>query len=299
MHELLNDLRACALRHSTGTGSAVPIPRLGIHVAHATTTPTPALYQPMVVLVLQGAKRVMIGDRILRYDPASYFVASLDLPATGCVIEASAAEPYVALSLTLDGDGLTQLLAEMPDQPITDTSGFAVSAVTPTLLNACARLLALLDSPHDIPVLAPMLEREIHYRLLQGPQGGLLRQAARLDSRLSQIREAIGWIRVHYDQPMRIEALAGLAGMSLASFHRHFRAATAMSPLQYQKTLRLQEARRLLIANPDAARAGYAVGYESASQFSREYTRMFGAPPARDAVRLRESDPADDLARAA
>jgi AraC-like DNA-binding protein len=244
----------------------------------------------MLIVVLQGAKQLIIGDRVLRYDTASYFVASLDLPVTGCVIEASPTEPYVALSLALDCDALAGLLAELPDGPTADPTGFAVSAVTPELLDACSRLLKLLDTPEDIPVLAPMLEREIHYRLLQGPQGGLLRQAARADSRLSQVRQAIGWLRSHYQRPIRIEALADLAGMSPASFHRHFRAATAMSPLQYQKSLRLQEARRLLIANADAGRAGYAVGYESASQFSREYTRMFGAPPSRDAVRLRTSE---------
>jgi len=136
-------------------------------------------------------------------------------------------------------------------------------------------------------VLAPMIEREILYRLLQGPQGGALRQIAHADSRLGQVRRAIGWIRNHFDQPLRVEALATLAGMSTASFHRHFKAATAMSPLQFQKNIRLQEARRLLVTKQDAARVGYAVGYESASQFSREYARQFGLPPARDAVRLR------------
>ena len=148
-------------------------------------------------------------------------------------------------------------------------------------------MLALLDAPGDIPVLAPLIEREILYRLLQGPQGPVLRQIATGDSRLSRVRRAVEQIRSCYDQPLRIEDLASLAGMSPASFHRHFKAATAMSPLQFQKTLRLQHARSLLIASPDVSRAGYAVGYESASQFSREYARQFGAPPARDAVRLR------------
>jgi transcriptional regulator GlxA family with amidase domain len=159
--------------------------------------------------------------------------------------------------------------------------------VTPQLLDPWLRFLSLLDAPQDIPVIAPLLEREILYRLLQGPHGGVLRQIARADSRLCQVRNALAWIRTHYDQALRIGDLARMAGMSAASFHRHFKAATAMSPLQYQKSLRLQHARRLLIANEDAARAGYAVGYESASQFSREYARLFGAPPARDAVRLR------------
>ncbi|MDB5468112.1 MAG: transcriptional regulator, partial [Phenylobacterium sp.] len=155
------------------------------------------------------------------------------------------------------------------------------------LVDAWLRLLSLLDRPRDIRVLAPMLEREILYRLLQGPQAEVLRQVARADSRLSRVRRAIAWIRAHYDQQLRIAALAELAGMSPASLHRHFKAVTAMSPLQFQKSLRLQHARRLLMADQDAARAGYAVGYESASQFSREYARLFGAPPTRDAMRLR------------
>jgi transcriptional regulator GlxA family with amidase domain len=166
-------------------------------------------------------------------------------------------------------------------------SSFGVGAVTPDLLDAWLRLLRLLDAPADVPVLAPLFEREILYRLLQGPQGAVLRQIALADSRLSQIRRAIAWIRDNFDRPMRVEALAEISGMSAASFHRHFKSATAMSPLQYQKTLRLQQARRLLIANQDASQAGFAVGYESASQFSREYARLFGSPPMRDAVRLR------------
>jgi transcriptional regulator GlxA family with amidase domain len=179
------------------------------------------------------------------------------------------------------------LIPDVPGPTVAETAAFGVSPVTLPLLDPWLRLLALLDAPADIPVLAPLFEREILYRLLQGPQGGVLRQIALADGRLSQIRRAIMWIRAHYDEPLRIEALAEIAGMSGASFHRHFRAATAMSPLQYQKHLRLQQARRLLIANQDASQAGYAVGYESASQFSREYARAFGASPARDAMRLR------------
>jgi AraC-like DNA-binding protein len=206
-------------------------------------------------------------------------------------VEASPDRPYVALSLALDRDTLASLLPEVPARPATGPAmpitGFGVSPVTPALIDAWHRLVALLDAPEDIKVLAPMLEREILYRLLQGPQGCVLRQVATADSRLSQLRRAIGWIREHYDQPLRVDHLSALAGMSTASFHRHFKSATTLSPLQYQKILRLQQARRLLIASRDASQAGYAVGYESASQFSREYARLFGCPPARDAVRLR------------
>ncbi len=241
----------------------------------------------MLGLVLQGAKEIQIGDRRLRYDTASYFIAAVDLPVSGCIVEASADRPYLSVSMALYRDALAAMLAEIDCPADERSAGFAVSPVTRQLLDSWQRVLGLLDTPEDIPVLAPMLEREIIYRLLRGPQGGVLRQAASVDSRLAKVRIAIGWVREHFDQPLRVKALADMAGMSLASFHRHFKAVTAMSPLQYQKSLRLQHARQLLIARTDAARAAYSVGYESASQFSREYARMFGAPPTRDAERLR------------
>jgi AraC-like DNA-binding protein len=240
----------------------------------------------MLCLVLQGAKEVMIGDRRLRYDPATCFIASLALPVSGRIARASRDEPYMSATLALDRKTVADLLADVPSNGNAGGAGFGVSPVTPTLLDAWSRFLQLLDAPQDIPVLAPLIEREILYRLLAGPQGDTLRQIVGADARLNQIQLAITWIRAHFDESMRIDRLARLAGMSPASFHRHFKAVTAMSPLQYQKNLRLQHARRLLISNEDAARAAYAVGYESASQFSREYARLFGAPPARDALRL-------------
>ncbi|CAM5761685.1 AraC family transcriptional regulator [Labrys miyagiensis] len=244
----------------------------------------------MICMVLRGAKQVLIGDRVLRYGPASCFVASLELPATGCVIEAAREEPYVVASLTLDRGILTSLLADLPPSPATGPlAGFGVAPITTELLDAWDHLLALLDAPDDIPFLAPSREREVLYRLLRGAHGPMLRQVGREDSRLSQVRRAIDWIRRNYDQTLRTEALAEIAGMSVPTFHRHFKVATAMSPLQYQKTLRLQAARRLLTTSTDATRTAYAVGYESASQFSREYARLFGAPPARDAERLRRA----------
>ena len=287
MQRLLDRMLAIAERHSHAANVGTVLPRVALHTGHKTPRPTPAVYEPAIVLVLRGAKQVTIGDRVLRYDPASYFLATVALPASGWVIEATPAQPYMAVSLRLDRSALAALILEMPQAVEGETSGFAVSAVTPGLLDAWSRLLALLDCPADAAVLAPMHEREVLYRLLQGPQGGALRQIARADSRLNQVRHAIGWIRDHYDRPLRTPELARLAGMSPASFHRHFKAATAMSPLNYQKTLRLQEARRLLAASTDAALAGHRVGYESASHFSREYARMFGAPPGRDAERLR------------
>ncbi len=272
-----------------------PIPRVTIAMALEPTPPKPGIFEPMLCLVLQGAKEVTIGDRKLRYDPACCFIASLDLPASGRIVQASRDNPYMSVTLALDRKGLAELLPDVPPRIGTDSAGFAVSPVTPSLIDAWSRFLELLDAPHDIPVLAPLIEREIHYRLLAGPQGNVLRQIVGADARLGQVHQAITWIRAHYAAPMRIDRLAKLAGMSAASFHRHFKSVTAMSPLQYQKHLRLQHARRLLFTSEDAARAGYAVGYESASQFSREYARLFGAPPARDALRLRrDADALDD-----
>ena len=299
MHEHIERLRAQASRHAGQGTVETAIPGVAITLARKTTQPAVGVFQPRFCLVLQGAKEVTIGERRMRYDTNHYFIASLEVPATGCIIEASANHPYIGLSMGLDPELLAALISDTPASTDVETSSFAVSPVTTQLLDPWVRLLALLDAPQEIAVLAPMIEREILYRLLQGPQGPVLRQIARSDSRLGQVRRAIAWIREHYDQPLRIETLAELAGMSAASFHRHFKAATAMSPLQYQKCLRLQQARRLLIANQDATRAGYAVGYESASQFSREYARLFGLPPARDAVRLRsDTGGLDDVASA-
>lgn len=297
MQELLDRMCSRVLRHTDGMRLETPVPRVGLGVSHARSMPVMTLYEPMVCLVLQGAKQVLIGDRLLRYDAASCFVVSLDLPATGCVIEADADRPYVTAALSLDRGALAALLADLaPVATAEPVSGFGVAPVTRELLEAWDHLLALLDAPDDVPFLAASREREVLYRLLQSAHGPMLRQIGRAESRLSQVRRAIDWIQRNFDQTLRTEMLADIAGMSVPSFHRHFKAATAMSPLQYQKTLRLQAARRLLATNADAARTAYAVGYESASQFSREYSRLFGIPPARDAVRLR--DGMTDISRA-
>jgi AraC-like DNA-binding protein len=287
MQKQLDDLLALTLRHARDGVSPTPIPRVIVNVGYEARPASFSVYQPMHCIVLQGVKEVAIGEQLLRYDPACYFISSMDLPASGRVVQASRDVPYVGVALGLDWERIAALIPDVPSPAASDTAAFGVSAVTPQLLDPWLRLLKLLDAPEDIPALAPLFEREILYRLLQGPQGNVLRQIALADGRLSQIRRAIAWIRDHYDEPLRVETLADMAGMSAASFHRHFKTATAMSPLQYQKNLRLQQARRLLIANSDAAQAAYAVGYESASQFSREYARAFGASPARDASRLR------------
>lgn len=287
MQQQLSIMCTMAERHAGASGRAEVFPGMSLFVARSVTCPTSTLYQPMFCLVLQGAKQVMIGDRMVRYDPASYFITSLELPVSGQIVDASDQSPYVCVSLALNRELIATLIPDVPVEAEGRTAGFGVSPVTPHLLDPWLRLLHLLETPEDLPVLAPMIEREILYRLLCGPQGGVLRQIARDDSRLSHVRQAINWIRSHFDEPLRVEALAEIARMSPATFHRHFRAATAMSPLQYQKMLRLQEARRLMVVNADSARTAYTVGYESASQFSREYARMFGAPPSQDAMRLR------------
>ena len=288
MKQLLDTMARRVLRHTDGIRTETPVPRVGIAAMTAPTAPACVLYEPAVCVILQGAKQVTIGDKVLRYDTASCFIVSLDLPASGQVVEASAEKPYLTASLGIDREVLAELMPLVPASPATSVApGFAVAPVDEALLSAWDNLLELLDRPEDAPVLAPLREREVLYRLLQGSGGEMLRQLVRGDSRLAQVRRAIRWIHGHYREPVRIEALADIAGMSVPSFHRQFKAATAMSPIQFQKMLRLQAARRLLATQAEASRAAYAVGYESASQFSREYARMFGLPPSRDAERLR------------
>lgn len=285
MSEVLKELLEIAGRHAHGRRTKTAIPRVLISRSEAPTPPLPGVCEPAALFVLQGVKSVLIGDRALRYDPASYFIYALETPATGQIIEASTVRPYLAIGYTIDVQAVTALLVE--HEPAIGGDGFTTYPVNDDLLDAWRRMMRLLDRPVEIPVLAAMLEREIIFRLLQGPQGEKLRLLARADGRLSQIRRAIGWIRAHYQQPIQVGHLAELAHMSNAAFHRHFKAATAMSPIQYQKQIRLLEARNLLIAKPgSAARVAFAVGYESASQFGREYARQFGASPARDAARF-------------
>jgi len=289
MDDYLVELRGLLLRHARGQRTETLIPRVSFSRGHAITGPFSGLYEPMLCLVVQGAKSVIIGDRVLNYDPGNCFATSIEVPATGRIVEASADKPYLAISLVFEPGLVADLLKYLPSTAEdASQAGFAVGPVSLDLLEAWTRMIRLVEHPGDIPVLAPMIEREILYRLMQGPQAGVLRQIARSDSRLSQIRCALAWIRAHFDQPLPVEHVAEVAGMSLSTFHRHFKAATAMSPLQYQKMIRLQQARRLLvIENHEATQVAYSVGYESPSQFTREYARQFGSPPARDAARLR------------
>jgi AraC-like DNA-binding protein len=272
---------------------ATAIPRLFLIRSSRPTDEIHAVHEPAVCLVAQGRKQVMVGQSVYVYDPAKYLVVSVDVPLVGQILEASADAPYLCLRLDLDPAAIGAL---MLDAKVAGADGeqpgpaLSLSSVTFELLDSAIRLVRLLAVPRDIPILAPLAEREILYRLLSGDQTSKLRQIAFAESKLQQINRAIGWIKRNFREPFSIDALASEARMSPSTLHEHFKAVTSMSPLQYQKQLRLQEARRLILSQSiDAAMAGHSVGYESPSQFSREYKRTFGAPPARDAARLRAS----------
>jgi AraC-like DNA-binding protein len=233
---------------------------------------------------------VLLGDDTYVFDAHHFLLTSVDLPTVVQILHASREQPYLSLLVQLDPREMAQLMADShlppPAQPA--SRGMAIGAVTVPLLSACHRLLDLLAAPQDIPILAPLIQREILYRLLVGEQGARLRQIAAAGSPSQQIAQAIEWLKRHYTRPLRIEDLAAHTHMSPSTFHQHFRALTAMSPLQYQKWLRLHEARRLMLMERlDATTAALQVGYASPSQFSREYRRVFGAPPLRDITSLR------------
>jgi AraC-like DNA-binding protein len=257
----------------------------------APTPPTSSLYEPSICVIAQGVKRVLLGDDTYVLDAHHFLITSVDLPTVVQVLQASRAQPYLSFVWKLDQRAMAQLLVDShlpPPRAQHSSRGMATGAVTVSLLSACQRLLDLLAAPQDIPILAPLIQREILYRLLVGEQGARLRQIASVGSQSHQIAQAIAWLKRHYTLPLRIEDLAAQAHMSPSTFHQHFRALTAMSPLQYQKWLRLHEARRLMLTERlDATTAALQVGYASPSQFSREYRRVFGAPPLRDITSLR------------
>jgi len=288
MEEQLAELRALAAKaqnRMTETG----IPRVAMVQGKIPEHELAAVYDPMVNLILRGSKSMTVGDQTLHYCPANYFVMSVDLPAVGTVWPAASGEPYLAVALTLQPAVIAALLADLPKlaEPEKAGSGFSVAAVTPPLMDAWVRMLRLMNHPDDIPALAPAYEREILYRVLQGSQGRMLREIARPDSAMARVSLAIQWIRRDFAEPLRIEALAERAAMSESAFHRHFKAVTSLSPLQYQKRIRLLQARTLLVVGgKSVTSAALEVGYESATQFSREYARAFGLPPARDSERL-------------
>ncbi|MBE0598990.1 MAG: AraC family transcriptional regulator [Desulfuromonadales bacterium] len=268
------------------------IPALSVHRWEGPTEPASYMLGPSVCLIGQGAKRVMLEEDVYPYDAYHFLVTSVDLPVVAQITEASREKPYLGLTLVLDQREIAQLMVDnnLPAPRVQPAGrGMAVSEISLPLLNAFLRLIDLLDAPEDIPILAPLVQQEILYRLLAGEQGAHLRQIGAAGSQSQQIARAIDWLKGNFNRPLRIDDLADFARMSTSTFHHHFRSLTAMSPLQYQKWLRLHEARRLMLTEHlDAATAGFEVGYESPSQFSREYSRMFGAPPLRDITGLRQ-----------
>jgi len=272
----------------------LPVDGLFLSRTDRVTAPTPLLTGPVVALVAQGAKCAVLGDRTYDYRAGQYLVVSVDLPVTGNYTQAGPAAPFLGVGLALEPSAITDLLLETENGGRATRGaahpGIAVSDASAELLDATVRMMRLLDHPADAPVLAPMIKKEILWRLVTGPQGAMVRQIGLADSSLTHVGRAIRWIREHHAETLRIERLAELARMSPTSFHRHFRTVTAMTPVQYQKRIRLHEARLLLVDRThDVATVGYLVGYESTSQFSREYRRQFGVPPRRDAERLRRS----------
>ncbi len=281
----LRRLAAGAENRRTETG----IPRVAMVRGKIPDHLLAAVYDPMINLILTGSKTMTVGDQTLRYDPATYFVMSVDLPAVGSIHPSEAGEPYLAVSLTLEPTIVANLIADLlkPAGGGGYSPGFSVAPVTPDLLDAWVRMLRLMGQPDDIAALASVYEREILFRTLQGPLGWMLRDIATPDTALSRIGVVIRWIRENHSLPLRIEMLAEMAALSVSAFHRHFKAVTALSPLQYQKHVRLLHARSLLLAGEgNATSIAFRVGYESPNQFSREYSRQFGFPPSKDSARL-------------
>ncbi|TYS13512.1 AraC family transcriptional regulator [Rossellomorea vietnamensis] len=278
----------------TGRDGAVAtaIPSLSFIRFSEVTGPVYGVYKPSLCIIVQGRKEVLLAQESYLYGPANYLVASVNLPIVGQVTEASPEVPYLALKLEFTPSEILEVLREYQmgvEKKESAKRGMYVSNLETSLLDAVARLARLLDTPKDIKVLAPLIRKEIIYRVLQGENGGLLKQIALEGSSTYQISDVIQHIMNNYAKSFKIEELAEIANMSVSSLHRHFKEVTAMSPIQFQKQLRLQEARSLLLSqSADAAEVGFRVGYESPSQFSREYSRMFGLPPIEDIKRTRD-----------
>jgi AraC-like DNA-binding protein len=289
LHELVELVRRHLGETSPEGVGPMTLPGLQIIASTVVTEAQQLVYEPMLCLILEGAKTTTLGAETHPYRAGQYLVVSADLPVSGKVIAA----PYLAVGVPLDPAVIAELLIEtegaLPETP--PVRALAVSEMDDDLIDVVIRLVRLLDRPHEAAVLAPLIRRELMWRLLNGERAEMMRQIGASGGRLDQVRRAIRWLRRHYAEPMRIGQLAEVAGMSETSLHRHFKAVTAMSPLQYQKQVRLQEARNLLLSRGrDMAGIGFEVGYDSPSQFSREYARLFGRPPGRDLERLR-ADP--------
>ncbi|MGC5561659.1 AraC family transcriptional regulator [Streptomyces sp. FR-108] len=257
--------------------------------------PAPSMSGTVLAVIAQGAKRLALGDRVYEYGAGQYLVASVDLPVTGQFLRVEPERPALGFGLMLEPSDVAELLLRAgpwgnPRSDAGAPSALAVSDASPALLDAVVRMVRLLEEPRDRAVLAPLVKREILWRVITGEQGATVRQLGLADSRLSHVSRAVGWIREHYAEPFRVEDVARMSGMSVSAFYRNFQAVTAMSPIQFQKQIRLQEARLLLATHPgEVTGVGRRVGYDNPSQFSREYRRQFGAPPSQDAIRLRDA----------
>ena len=286
----LMEFRALVDRHAQGGVTPTAIP--GVLVSRMTDggSPDESTTGTVLALVAQGTKRMSVGGAIHDYGPGQYLVASVDLPVSGQFTDATMEHPALGFGLELRAEVVAELMLNVaarefmrPARGEASPSAIAVGQASERLLDAAIRMLRLLDTPRDIPALAPLIERELLWLVMSGEQGATVRQLGLADSSLSRVRHVVRWIREHFAESLRIEELATLARMSQSAFHRSFHSVTAMSPIQYQKTIRLQEARLRLFARPgDVAATAYAVGYESPSQFSREYRRQFGVAPSQD-----------------
>lgn len=291
-HELTVDLASKVARHiGSSEKLATAIPRLTLHRRTAPTAGCPVTYEPSVIVIPQGRKQVQIGGETLTYDSSRYLLTSVDLPTVARVVEANEQKPCLAVNLKLDISIVREFLSQEEFHTLDlppDSPAMSTGQLTAEFLSAWCRLLDLLSTPGDIPFLSGLIEREIIYRILRGAEGARLRAIATLGDQSHRTAKAIAWIKANYAKPLRVEELAQVAGMAVSTLHHHFRALTAMSPLQYQKQIRLQAARaRMLADDVDAASAAFEVGYESASQFNREYSRLFGQPPVRDVRTIR------------
>jgi AraC-like DNA-binding protein len=293
----LSELRTLIERHAREDTAATAIPGVLIARRDASGTQDEPTTGTILAVIARGAKRLSVGGAVHDYGPGQYLVASVDLPVAGQFTDATPENPALGFGLELRAEVIAELMltgaaADFPRPARGEGAppAIAVGTADEYLLDAAVRMLRLLDHPRDIPVLAPMIEREILWRIMSGDQGATVRQLGLADSSLSRVRHVVGRIRERYADSLRVDELAQQARMSPSAFHRAFHAVTAMSPIQYQKSIRLQEARLRLLANPgDVASAAYAVGYESPSQFSREYRRQFGSPPSHDVAQLLET----------
>ena len=291
-----DELIECIARAIREDGRVEPLKGLHLHRRSSPTEWVHGVSDLAFCVIAQGSKEVLLGDNRYRYDPAHYLLTTVELPIVSQVIEASQERPYLALRLELDSALVGSVLVEaghLSPRSHADVRAINVSPVDASLLDAVVRLVRLLDSPTEARFLAPLITREIVYRLLMGEQGDRLRHMAALGDHTYRIARAIERLRQDFDQPLRIDDIARELGMSVSGFHHHFKAVTALSPLQFQKQVRLQEARRLLLGEGlDAASAGYRVGYNDASHFNREYKKLFGVPPIRDVERLLQRETA-------